>query len=94
MNDPATVDDYALPETVALEAEAGTPRASEPQAQVAPGGRKRGAEFYKPFHYLLLIYLFFYCSRIPEMIPAFHVGLLLQPLLLVGMIMTGTTKTI
>ena len=28
------------------------------------------------------------------MVPAFHIGLLLQPLLLAGMIMTGTTKTI
>jgi O-antigen ligase len=92
MNAPVTVDDYALPETVALEAEAGIPRPSETQA--APRTRKRGAEFYKPFHYLLLVYLFFYCSRIPEMIPALHAGLLLQPLLLIGMIMTGTTKTI
>ncbi len=94
MNAPAVVDDYAYPEAVALEPEAGAPRASQAQTQVAPGSRKRGAEFYKPFHYLLLIYLFFYCSRIPEMVPAFHIGLLLQPLLLAGMIMTGTTKTI
>ena len=27
------------------------------------------ANLYKPFHYLLLIYLFFYCSRIAELIP-------------------------
>ena len=93
MNAPATVDDYAYPETVALEAEAAS-RPSTPQTQAEPRRRGRGAEFYKPFHYLLLVYLFFYCSRIPEMIPAFHVGLLLQPLLFVGMIMTGTTKTI
>ncbi len=93
MNAPATVDDYAYPETVALEAEAAS-RPSTPQTQAEPRRHGRGAEFYKPFHYLLLVYLFFYCSRIPEMIPAFHVGLLLQPLLFVGMIMTGTTKTI
>lgn len=93
MNAPVTVDDYAYPETVALEP-AVVSGPSEPRTQSAPSRRKRGAEFYKPFHYLLLVYLFFYCSRIPEMVPAFHVGLLLQPLLLVGMIMTGTTKTI
>ena len=96
MNAPATVDDYAYPETEALEVAepaVGT-RPSKSQSQSAPGRKKRGAEFYKPFHYLLLVYLFFYCSRIPEMVPAMHAGLLLQPLLLIGMIMTGTTKTI
>ena len=44
MNAPATVDDYAYPESVALEAEAAS-GPSKPQVQTAPGRKKRGAEF-------------------------------------------------
>ncbi len=92
MNDPATVDDYALPgtETVALEPEAGPPAKAKPQ----PLRRAKRPEFYKPFHYILLVYLFFYCSRIQELIPNAHTGLLLQPILIIGMFMTGSTKAI
>jgi hypothetical protein len=86
---PAAIDDYAIfPSAVAVEPEAAAPVAERPKAV----SRRHGPEFYKPFHYLLLVYLFFYCSRIPEMLPWFHIGLLLQPILLIGMIMTGTTK--
>ena len=55
---------------------------------------RRGPEFYKPFHLILMFYLYLYCSRIPEIIPSLHLGMALQPLLLIGMFMTGTTKTI
>ena len=92
MNEPAVVDDYALQQTAVLEPEASTPA---PERKVVKKVRgRRGPEFYKPFHYILLIYLFFYCSRIPEMVPALHFGIMLQPLLLVGMIMTKSTKAI
>ena len=90
MNEPAVVDDYALQQTAVLEPETSTPA---PERKVVKKVRgRRGPEFYKPFHYILLIYLFFYCSRIPEMVPALHFGIMLQPLLLVGMIMTKSTK--
>jgi O-antigen ligase len=92
MNGPAVVDDYAMPQTAVLEPEVNTPAPARKAVRKVRG--KRGPEFYKPFHYLLLVYLFFYCSRIPEMVPALHVGYLLQPILLIGMIMTETTKTI
>jgi O-antigen ligase len=86
---PAAIDDYAIfPNAVAVEPETAPPAEQRPKAV----SRHRGPEFYKPFHYLLLVYLFFYCSRIPEMLPWFHIGLLLQPILLIGMFMTGTTK--
>jgi len=88
---PTTTDDYAIyPNAVALEPETAAPPA-QPSKTVHRGRRP---EFYKPFHFLLLVYLFFYCSRIPEMVPWLHVGLLLQPMLLIGMFMTGTTKAI
>jgi len=89
MPPPPAIDDYSIyPEAVAVAPE---PAAQEP---VRPVRRAKRPEFYKPFHYLLLAYLFFYCSRIPELVPYLHVGVLLQPILLAGMIMTGTTKTI
>jgi O-antigen ligase len=92
MNGPAVVDDYAIPQTAVLEPEASTPA---PERRVVRKVRgRRGPEFYKPFHYILLLYLFFYCSRIPEMVPALHFGIMLQPLLLIGMIMTKSTKWI
>ena len=86
---PAATDDYAIyPDAVML--------APEPVAAEQPTKARRGqgVEFYKPFHYLLLVYLFFYCSRLSEFLPWFHVGLVLQPILLIGMIMTGATKAI
>ena len=86
---PAEIEDYAIfPSAVAVEPETAAPAEERPKAV----SRHHRPEFYKPFHYLLLVYLFFYCSRIPEMMPWFHIGLLLQPILLIGMIMTGTTK--
>ncbi len=88
---PSTADEYAIyPNAVALEPETATPP-TKPSRTVHRGRRP---EFYKPFHFLLLVYLFFYCSRIPEMVPWLHIGLLLQPMLLIGMLMTGTTKAI
>jgi O-antigen ligase len=57
--------------------------------------RSAGAKrLYKPFYYLLLIYLFVYCSRVTELIPNAHIGMILQPILLIGMIMTGRVKAI
>ncbi len=86
---PAT-DDYAIfPSAVAVEPE---PVTVEEQPKKVR--RSQGIEFYKPFHYLLLVYLFFYCSRLGELLPWFHLGYLLQPLLLIGMFMTGTGKAI
>src|SRR5271165_6806007 len=90
MSSPATEDDYAIfPSAVAVE-----PVPATVEAQPRQVRRAQGIEFYKPFHYLLLVYLFFYCSRLGEFLPWFHLGYLLQPLLLIGMFMTGTGKAI
>lgn len=84
------MDDYALPQTAVLEPQASTPSEGPTETLHRP----RRPEFYKPFHYVLLVYLFFYCSRISEMVPALHPGVLIQPILLIGMFMTSTTKAI
>jgi len=87
---PAATDDYAIfPSAVAVEPE---PVAAVEQPKAVRRGKS--PEFYKPFHYLLLTYLYFYCSRVTELMTWFHIGLLLQPILLIGMVMTGTTKSI
>ncbi len=87
---PAATDDYAIDtDAVAL-----APETTAPEERPRTVRRRHRPEFYKPFHYLLLVYLFFYCSRIPELVSWLHIGLLLQPMLLIGMIMTGTSKAI
>ncbi len=87
---PAATDDYAIfPSAAAVEPQ---PAAVEEKPKAVRRGKR--PEFYKPFHYLLLVYLYFYCSRVTELMPWFHIGLLLQPILLIGMVMTGTTKSI
>ena len=56
--------------------------------------RPASAMSYKLFHYLLLAYLFLYCSRIAELLPSAHIGMILQAVLLIGMIMTGRATAI
>ena len=56
--------------------------------------RPANSRAYKPFYYLLLVYLFIYCSRITELIPNAHIGMVLQPVLLIGVFMTGRMKAI
>ncbi len=58
------------------------------------GRKKKGLEFYKVFHLIMMFYLYLYCSRIPELVPSLHIGAALQPILLIGMFMTGTTKSL
>src|SRR5271165_3854416 len=86
---PAATDDYAIYTDPVVPAP--EPGKGEEQPKVS---RRHRPEFYKPFHYLLLVYLFFYCSRLGEFLPWFRIGLLLQPMLLIGMFMTGTQKAI
>jgi len=88
---PATADEYSIfPAAAGLEPQVSSPGAQAPRTI----RRSRAPEFYKPFHYILLAYLFFFCSHISELASFLHIGLLLQPILLIGMIMTGYTKTI
>ena len=65
-------------------------------SEQAPRRTRRSASsrVYKPFYYLLLVYLFIYCSRITELIPNAHIGMVLQPVLLIGVFMTGRMKAI
>jgi len=85
-----------------FEAETPTEQFAMAQADARPkalarrvfGRKKRGLEFYKIFHLIMMLYLYLYCSRIPELVPSLHIGAALQPILLIGMIMTKTTKSL
>src|ERR1035438_4556697 len=54
----------------------------------ARSGSASDSQLYLVFHYILLIYLFMYVTRIPELLPFLRIGFILQPILLVGLIVT------
>jgi O-antigen ligase len=54
----------------------------------------RESDLYLVFHYVLLVYLFMYVSRLPELVSWLHIGILLQPILLVGLVLTKRTRAI
>jgi O-antigen ligase len=87
---PAATGEYAA------YPEASTVDVVSTSAQQRPRGVRQSskAKVYGVFHFILLIYLFLYCSRIMEFMPHARVGLILQPVLLIGMIMTGSVKAI
>ena len=88
---PTATGEYAVypdPSTVDL---VGTSSKQGPRKIHRPANSK----IYKPFYYLLLVYLFIYCSRITELIPHAHVGIIIrEPVLLIGVFMTGRMKAI
>ena len=88
---PAATGEQAIyPDSAALDPKVNTSSGRRPLTVRGPAG----AQLYKPFHYVLLVYLFLYCSRIPELFPSVHTGWVLQPILLVGMIITGRMAAI
>jgi O-antigen ligase len=89
---PSATEEYAIYHDPVATVEAPVTAAPGPERQRMR--RSKGPQFYMPFHYILLAYLFLYCSRLAEMIPYLHIGMVIQPILLIGMIMTGTVKSI
>src|ERR1039457_4748302 len=88
---PTTTGEYAAyQDSTTLDPIVSTSSEQRPKVVRQPASEKH----YKPFHYLLLVYLFFYCSRVTEFIPNAHIGMILQPVLLIGMIMTDRVKAI
>ena len=78
--------DFAPSETlVPTPSQATLPR---PGPQSAPGDR------FRFFQYVLLVYLFFYCSRVSELVPGMRFAIILLPILLIGLFLSGRTKTI
>src|SRR5664279_3750360 len=52
------------------------------------------SQLFLAFHYVLMAYLFLYISRLPELISWLRIGLVLQPILLVGLIMTKKVRVL
>jgi O-antigen ligase len=52
------------------------------------------SQVYRIFQYVLFLYLFMYVSRLPELLPWFRIGLLMQPILLIGLVMTDQVKVL
>jgi O-antigen ligase len=63
-------------------------------ARSRPLSRVKDEDKLKFFQYALLAYLFFYCSRIGELIPGARFAIVLMPILLVGLFMSGRSRAI
>ncbi len=82
----ANETDFVPSETLAPASSQATPLPS--RSHSAPRDRARF------FQYVLLLYLFLYCSRVSEMIPGMRFAIVLLPILLVGLLLSGRTKAI
>jgi O-antigen ligase len=60
---------------------------STAQSRIAPQ-----SQLYLAFHYVLLLYLFAYVARLPEIVTWLRVGFILEPILLVGLVLTKSTR--
>jgi O-antigen ligase len=52
------------------------------------------SQVHRIFQYVLFLYLFMYVSRLPELLPWFRIGLLMQPILLIGLVMTDQVRVL
>ena len=67
------------------------------EAAATPSEAKRLAvsrDGYKAFHWLLLAYLFLYCSRITELVPSVRLSVVLSVVLIAGLLITGAAMRI
>src|ERR1039458_1185044 len=81
-NDP----DFAPSETLVT----APSRATLPRARSYSEPKDR----FRFFQYMLLLYVFFYCSRINELISGMRFAIVLLPILLIGLFLSGRTKAI
>ncbi len=77
--------DFAPSETLVTTPSQATPRSG---SQSAPPDR------FRFFQYVLLLYLFFYCSRVSELVPGMRFAIILLPILLIGLFLSGRSKAI
>lgn len=58
------------------------------------GSHSTPRDRFRFFQYVLLVYLFFYCSRVSELVPGMRFAIVLLPILLIGLFLSGRTKAI
>jgi hypothetical protein len=84
--DYANDTDFVSAETLAPALPQETPLRTRPHA----AGRDRT----RFFQYVLLLYLFLYCSRVSELIPGMRFAIVLLPILVIGLFLSGRSKAI
>ncbi len=84
--DYANDTDFVSSETLAPAPSQATPLRSRSHSE--PRDRTRF------FQYVLLLYLFLYCSRVSELIPGMRFAIVLLPILLIGLFLSGRSKAI
>lgn len=72
----------------------GSPAPSAVISGESVSGTARETQLHRVFYYVLLVYLFMYVSRLPELVSWFRIGLILQPILLIGLFMTDELTVI
>ncbi len=55
----------------------------------APGAVHKAASNYALFHYALLVYIYLFCTRLPELFPAIRLALVMSVIMLAGLLATG-----
>ena len=70
--------------------------AAPPSPETAPrsGRRFKPRERFQIYQYALLLYLFFYCSRVSEVAGWMRFAVVLLPIMVVGLIVSGRSKAI
>jgi hypothetical protein len=58
------------------------------------GSQSAPPDRFRFFQYVLLLYLFFYCSRVSELIPGMRFAIILLPILLIGLFLSRRSKAI
>jgi len=76
----AVLDEPRATETTAI-------KASEPEQETITVRAPQAS--YGMFHYALLVYLFLFCTRIPELIPQIRLALAMSVIMLAGLFATG-----
>jgi O-antigen ligase len=65
------------------------------QATLPPSGTHAAPrDRFRFFQYMLLVYLFFYCSRVSELVSGMRFAIVLLPILLIGLFLSGRSKAI
>ncbi len=68
--------------------------ASSPRTILRSRSHAEPRDRYRFFQYVLLVYLFFYCSRVSEMFAGMRFSIVLFPILLFGLFFSGRSKAI
>ena len=58
----------------------------------APGAVHKATSNYALFHYALLVYIYLFCTRLPELFPAIRLALAMSVIMVAGLLATGPRR--